>query len=58
MNKSITQAALTALDAVLLLLEPDYTEWCSDGNDPTDHLWYKVAHVHAELTNLDWWAQA
>jgi len=40
---------IDALDAVLLLLEPDYTEWCSDGNDPTDHPWYRVANIPAAL---------
>ena len=40
---------IDVLDEVLRQEEPNYTEWCSAGNDPTDHLWYRVANIHAAL---------
>jgi hypothetical protein len=33
--------------------EPSYVEWCSDGNDPTDHLWYLLAAVLDMLVELE-----
>jgi len=37
------------LDEVLRQEEPNYTEWCSAGNDPTDHLWYRAAQSASVL---------
>ena len=40
---------IDALDEVLRQEEPNYTEWCSAGNDPTDHLWYRAAQSASVL---------
>ena len=40
---------IDVLDEVLRQEEPNYTEWCSAGNDPTDHLWYRMANVSTML---------
>ena len=40
---------IDVLDEVLRQEEPNYTEWCSAGNDPTDHLWYRAADAALAL---------
>ena len=40
---------IDVLDEVLRQEEPNYTEWCSAGNDPTDHLWYRAAQSASVL---------
>jgi hypothetical protein len=40
---------IDVLDEVLRQEEPNYVEWCSAGNDPTDHLWYRAADAAAAL---------
>jgi hypothetical protein len=40
---------IDVLDEVLRQEEPNYTEWCSAGNDPTDHLWYRTANAASVL---------
>jgi len=52
MNTLPIQAAIDELDEVLRQEEPNYTEWCSDGNDPTGHLWYWAADAAHALERL------
>ena len=40
---------IDVLDEVLRQEEPGYVEWCSAGNDPTDHLWFRVADAASIL---------
>ena len=53
MNKSITQSALNNLDEILRITEPSYVEWCSAGNDPINHIWYRAARIHAWLEDQE-----
>lgn len=40
---------IDVLDEVMRQEEPSYVEWCSHGNDPADHLWYRTAHAASVL---------
>ena len=40
---------IDVLDEVLSQEEPNYVEWCSAGNDPTNHLWYHAAEAASVL---------
>jgi hypothetical protein len=40
---------IDVLDEVLRQEELNYVEWCSAGNDPTDHLWYRAAQSASVL---------
>ena len=43
---------IDVLDEVMQQEEARYEEWCSAGNDPTDHLWYRTAEVSSVLEAL------
>ena len=43
---------IDVLDEVMQKEEARYEEWCSAGNDPTDHLWYRTAEVSSVLEAL------
>ena len=43
---------IDVLDEVMQKEELNYIEWCSAGNDPTDHLWYRTAEVSSVLEAL------
>lgn len=58
MNKSSMttkekQRIVDQVHAAMDKQEPSYVEWCSDGNDPTDHLWYLLAAVLDMLVELE-----
>jgi hypothetical protein len=36
---------IDAIDEALADAEPHYNLWCSDGNDPKDHVWYRLANA-------------
>lgn len=47
------QAVVDQMYAAMDKYEPAYVEWCSAGNDPTDHIWYLLATALDILVELE-----
>jgi hypothetical protein len=40
---------IDAIDEALADAEPHYNLWCSDGNDPINHVWYRLANAREAI---------
>ena len=40
---------IDAIDEALADAEPHYNLWCSDGNDPKDHVWYRLVNAREAI---------
>ena len=43
---------IDALDEARDEHETSYVEWCSEGNDPTKHIWYRMADASTMLDEV------